>query len=59
MKHKTLIVPRGAAVVKVLLRAMRNGRTPWNYMITWKDTQGTGIQLAVVDWLPKGQIYVK
>ena len=59
IKHKNLMLPTGANVINILKRAVRARSTTWNYMVTWKDVAGTGVHLAVVDWLPTGAVWVK
>jgi len=28
-----------------------------NYLLTWKDAKGYGIELARADWVPPGHVY--
>lgn len=58
MQHKLLIVPPNSGIVALLKRAVRQRRIKYNYMITWRDTQGQGISLAVVDWLQGNDTYI-
>ena len=58
MQHKMLIVPLNSGIVALLKRAVRQRRTKYNYMVTWRDTQGQGISLAVVDWLQGNDTYI-
>jgi len=56
--HKAFILPDNSGVVDVLQRAVRARRVPYNYMVVWKDVNGIGVQLAVVNWLAEPQVYV-
>lgn len=55
---KMIIVPQGSGIVALLKRAVRARKTHYNYMITWRDVNGTGISLAVAPWLEGNQTYV-
>lgn len=55
---KNLILPAGSSLHRLIERAVRQGKTPYNYLVVFKDVAGIGIQMAWVDWMRPGQSYV-
>lgn len=38
-------------------RKLREKYPELNYCVEWKDVQGAGLHMTVVDWLAEGQFY--
>lgn len=56
--NRIIVVPT-ANMAKLVYRAIRKGRTPYNYCAGFLDSSGgIGLSLAVADWVPAGQSYI-
>ena len=57
MTSKTLVLPT-RNLARLVQRAVRDGKLPYNYFVGWVDVGGYGVHLAQVDWLPEGRTYI-